>query len=184
MNLNWQPIPDLCSGVRTVHQNGCARGGYAKDVDPVQEAPLVHADERRPVDQIGALDRLRIEPQMAHRHRTRLLRVVDEVRLHEQITVLADDLRGVLVRPDRAIGTEPIEHSADSRVVGRERSIERETGVRDVVDDADREPVAWSFACRLVEDRFYHRGRELFAAEPVPTADDARGAAVAPAARR
>src|SRR4029453_17172310 len=107
--------------------------GNTQHLDSVEEAPLVHADERRTIDQIRALDGSRIEAKVAHGHRTRFLRVVHEVGLHEQGAVLADDLRRVLVRTDRSVGTQSIEHGSYTGVVGREPVVEGEAGVCDVV---------------------------------------------------
>ena len=55
-------------------------------------------------------------------------------------SVLADDGDRVLVRPDRAVGAEPVEDGAlDVGGFGVERVVDAEGGVGDVVDDADGE---------------------------------------------
>ncbi len=146
LRLDRQAVPDLLGRIRAVDQHRCPRCGDAQDVHALEEAPLVHADEGGPVDQVGALDRFGIEPQVADRHRARLLRVVDEVGLHDEIGVLADDLGGVLVGAHGAVGTEAVEHGTHAGVVGRERRVERQAGVGDVIDDADGEPVAGCLA--------------------------------------
>ena len=76
-------------------------------------------DEIRAGDQIGRADRLRAEAQMRHRHRAGLLRVIDEIALRVIVRLLADDLDGIFVRADRAVGTEAVEQRADD--VGRFR---------------------------------------------------------------
>ena len=183
LRLDRQAVPDLFGRIRTVDQHRCPRRGDAQHVHALEEAPLVHTDEGGPVDQVGAVDRFRVEPQVTDRHRPRLLRVVDEVGLHDQIGVLADDLGGVLVGADGAVGAEAVEHGPHAGVVGGERRIERQTGVSDVVDDADGELVAGRLASSLVEDRLDHRRGELLAAQPVATTDHSRCAAVGPGIR-
>ena len=67
--------------------------------------------------------------------------------------VLADDRDRVLVRSDGAVGAEAVEDRADDVVrLGRERPVDGEREVRDVVDDPDREPAPWLRLGEVVED--------------------------------
>ena len=97
-----------------------------------------------------------------------------------QVGVGADDLRGVLVGADGAVGTEPVEHGAHLGVVGAEVGVRHEAEVGDVVDDADREAVQWRVLRGLVEHGLHHRRRELLAAEAVATTEHTRGATIGP----
>ena len=70
---------------------------------------------------------------MRHRHRSRFLGVVDEVSLSVIVCVLANDLDRVLVRADRAICAQAIEHGANHAVgLSGESSVKLEAGVGDV----------------------------------------------------
>ncbi len=57
-------------------------------------------------DLIGRADRARAETQVRDSYRSGLLRVVDEVALRVVIGLLANDLDRILVRADRAVGTQ------------------------------------------------------------------------------
>ena len=137
------------------------------------------ADEVGILDEVGRADRFRPEPQVRHRHRTRLLRVVDEVALGEQVGVLADDLHRRLVGPDGAVGAEPEEHRL--HLTGRPRVAEPVVGVEaqpgDIVVDADGEPplrgavVSPIEPGQLVEDRLDMGRAELLRGQPVAPAD-------------
>ena len=140
----------------------------------------MHADEAGPFDEVGAADRCRIEAEMADGHRAGLLRVVHEVRLRVEVGVLADDLGGVLVRADGAVGAEPVEHGADLRMVGDEGRVMGQAAVRHVVDDAHREPVARGVSGCLCKHRGGHRRGELLAAQPVAAANHPRGDTACP----
>ena len=126
-------------------------------------------------DQVRRADGARPEPQVGGGHRTRLLRVVDEVPLRVEVGTLPDDLHRALVGAHRPVGAEPVEHGPHD-VVGlrRERAVDLERGVRDVVDDADREVVLRLILRELVEDGLGHRRIELLRGEAVASADHPR----------
>ena len=74
LHLDGKPVPDLGSAGYGLLISTVAPGrGNLQHFDGFEEAPLMHTDEGRPVDQIGAFDRLRIEAEVADRHRSRLL---------------------------------------------------------------------------------------------------------------
>jgi len=114
--------------------------------------------EARVFDQVGRPDRPRAEAQMRDRHGTRFLRVVDEVALHVEVGLVADDLDRVLVGADRTVRTEPEENGADHVVLlDVEFGVVLERAMRDVVDDADGEATAWLVRGQLVEYCLDHR---------------------------
>jgi len=82
----------------------------------------VTRDEISFLDEIGRADRLRSETQMRHRDRPRLLGVVHEVALGEQLGALTDDLDRCLVGSDRPIRAEAEEDGLD--FAGRARDLE------------------------------------------------------------
>ncbi len=73
-------------------------------------------DEIRLRDQIAGLDRLGTEAQMRDSHRAGFLGVVHEISLRVVVGVFSDDLDGVLVCADGAVGTESVEERADYAV--------------------------------------------------------------------
>ena len=129
------------------------------------------ASRTRYVDRIG----LGPEAQVRHRLRPGLLRVIDEVRLHVDVGVLADDLDGVLVGADRPVGAEAVEHGPEHVVVlGRERLVHVQARAVDVVGDADGEAGARLRGVEFVEHRLDHGRRELLGRQPVASAYHAR----------
>ena len=175
LHLPRQVVPDLVGGKRRVQQERRARRGMLEHVDLVHELELVAGDEAGAVHQVRRPDRLLARAQVGDRDRARFLRVVDEVALREEIRFLADDLDGVLVGADRAVGAEAVEHRRRHVLrLGPERRIPRERRVRHVVDDADGEMALRLVLGDLVEDRLHHRRRELFRRQAVAAGDDPR----------
>ena len=142
------PAPRAAGGptprraVGAVEQERGAGLGAVEHRHLLEQAELVAGDEVGVLDEVRRADRLGPEPQVRHGHRARLLRVVDEVALGEQVGVLADDLHRRLVGPDGAVGAEPEEHrlhlTGSAAVAERVVDVEAQPG--DVVVDADREP--------------------------------------------
>ena len=167
-------VPHGIGPVGAVEQKRSAGGRQPQDVLFLQEMELVAADEIRRADQIGRMDRARPEAQMRDRLRARLVRIVDEVALRIETGVFGDDLHAVLVRAYRAIGAEPVENRAH-HVVGLNRPvrIERETGMRDIVVDADGEAVLRIGLREFVEYGLRHGRIEILRRQPVAAADDA-----------
>ena len=123
------------------------------------------------------MDGLGAEPEVRDRLRARLLRVVDEVALHVDRRVLADDLDAVLVRADGAVGAEAEEHRPHgARGLGDPGGIVGQAGPAHVVVNADREVIPRRRPVELVEDGLDHRRRQLLGAEAVAAADHARQA--------
>jgi len=101
-----------------------------------------------------------------------LLGVVDEVTLGVVVRLLADDLDGVLVGPDRAVGPQA-EKDGPHDVVRLDVQLFNGQGqVGDVIDDADGEVVPGPVLGQLVEDGLDHGRRELLGGQPVAAADD------------
>ena len=131
------------------------------------------ADEPGLLDEVGGPDRLGAEPQMRHRLRAGLLRVVDEVPLRMHSLLGAEDLDRVLVRPDGPIGAQAEEDRAGGvRRLDVERRVVVEARSRDVVGDADREAATRPLGLQLGEDARDHAGSELLRRQPVAAPDD------------
>ena len=131
------------AGGRRVEQHPGARPGDAEDVDPVEQAEVVHADEAGLADQVGSPDRVRPEAQVRDGLTARLLRVVDEVGLGVHVGVGTEDLDRVLVRPDRAVRADAVEDGPQRLVVlDVEVTVIGQARPAHVVVDADREPGA------------------------------------------
>ena len=133
-------------------------------------------DEVRALDEVGGADRLGTESQVGHGDRARLLGVVDEVALGEEVGALADDLHRRLVGADGAVRAKPEEHGLDfagrSGVV--ELGVDRQAEVGDVVVDADREVLPGLRGGELIEDGLDHRRRDFLRGQAVAPADDPR----------
>ena len=168
-----QLVPDFVRPVGAVEQE---RGPFLRDVEHVdlhEELELMTGDEVGVLDQVRRSDRVLVEPQMGGRHGSRLARVVHEIALGEQWRVLTEDLHRVLVRTDRSVAPESVEHGTRLRAPARIEvwiDIQAETG--HVVDDPDRETTfRLGFRCL----REYRRGMgrsELLRRQPVPSTDD------------
>ena len=136
-----QVIPDLVGPVRGVEQERRAVLRRLEHLGLAEQPELVAGNEVGVLDEVRRADGLGPEAQVRHGDRARLLGVVDEVALGEQVGALADDLDRCLVRADRAVRAEPEEHRLD--LAGRtwvpELAVDRQAEVRHVVVDADRE---------------------------------------------
>ena len=121
------------------------------------------------------MNRLLAETQVRGGHRSRLLRVINEVALHIQFGLFADDLDGVLVGAHRPIRAQAEEHGA-YRIHGfsRERRVIVEAGMGDIVDDADSEVVLRSWLFQLFINASHHCWREFLGRQTVSPADDLR----------
>ena len=104
--LPRQVVPDLVRAVGAVEQEGRPVAGDVEDVHALEQVELVAGDEVGVGDEIGGVDRLWSEAQVRGCHGARLLRVVDEVALHEVLCRVDDDLGTVLVRPYGAVRAE------------------------------------------------------------------------------
>ena len=132
-------VPPGVDTVRARQQERRAGTCVLEYVEALEQPELVTGDEVGLFDQVRRFDRVVAETQVRDGHRSRLLRVVDEIRLHVVARFAGDDLGRILVSAHRAIRAQPVEQTADallgnapSRVVGEAR-----TG--DVVVDTDRE---------------------------------------------
>ena len=99
---------------------------------------------------------------MRRRHRPGFLRVVDEVALSVMVGRFTDDLDGVLVRTDRAVGPEPIENTTEDFVrFDIERLVVIHVRLRHIVDDPDREVSFGGILIHFIETPLDH-GRGEF----------------------
>ncbi len=83
------------------------------------------------------------------------------------VRVLADDLHGVLVGTDRAVGTEAEEHRLHAVGLGCPVGIPFEAEVGHVIDDANGELARRIIGLGRVEHSLDHRRRELLAGQAV-----------------
>ncbi len=104
--------PHFVGTVHAVQQEHAAGRRVLQDVILFEEHPLVAADEVGRGDQIRRVNGPRTKAQMRGGQRAGLLGVIDEVALRVIGRLFADDLDRVLVRADRAVGTEAVEHRA------------------------------------------------------------------------
>jgi hypothetical protein len=127
-------------------------------------------------DQIGALDRIGAEAQMADGHGTGFLGVVLEIALTVVGRLLGDDLDRVLIGRDGTVRAESVEDAGRDPLqrVGLEVGIPGQTGVADIVEDADGKGILGLIFGQFVEDRLDHRGREFLGTQAIASADDAR----------
>ena len=176
LDVSGQLIPDLVRPIWRVEQDRRSVLGELDDLGPLEQTELVARDEVRPLDEIGGANRLGTEPQVGDGDRPRLLGVVDEVALGEQVRAFADDLDRRLVRADGPVRAEPEEHRLDlaGRADVAEFRVDGQAQVRHVVVDADREVALGSLGGELIEDRFDHRRRDFLRREPISTARDPR----------
>ena len=172
-----QVVPDLVRTVWRVEQERRSVPGRLQHLGPAQHPELVTGDEVGLLHEIGRADGLRPEPQVRHRDRSRLLGVVHEVALGEQVRALADDLDRCLVGADRPVRPEPEEDGLDlaGRALVSEVAVDRQAEVRDIVVDPDREVSLRPGRRELLEDGLDHRRGHLLGRQPVTSPDDLRG---------
>src|SRR5574341_192752 len=188
LNFGGQVIPDFIRAIKAVQQENAAGPGVLQHIELLEEIELMASHKIGLIgfDQVWRTDRLRPEAQMGGRHRARFLRVVDEVALREIVGLFADDLDRVLVGTDRAVRAEAEEH-ATHRLgrLDREGGIHLEAGVRDIVNNADREvvlrlsrrviPLRGTLTrpyVQFIQRRLEHGRRELFGRQAVASTDD------------
>ena len=97
--------------------------------------------------------------KVRNRHRTRLLRIVDEISLGVVAGILPDNLDGILVGAHRSIGAEAVKHSAHDAVrLDRKLRIVAQAAVTDVVVDANREMIFLDAGAKLSKTAFTMAG--------------------------
>ena len=141
LHVARQVVPDLVCRVGAVQQEGGALAGEVEHLHALEQAELVAGQKVGLGDEIGGADLLGTEAQVRDRHRTALLGVVDEVALHVEVGVLADDLDRALVGAHGAVGAQAEEQRLDfaGRAAYAELGVGVEAQVRDVVVDAHGE---------------------------------------------
>jgi len=158
-----------------VHQQDRPGPGELQDIHPLQDRPVVAADEAGLVHQVRRLDRLGSEPQMRHRARAGLLGVVDEIALGVGARDRAQDLDGVLVGAHGPVRSQAVEHRPQGRgIFDVEVRVVGQGGQADVVVDSDGEPRTGGVPVHLVEDPDHHPRGEFLAGQAVTPTDDHR----------
>ena len=82
LHFGGKATPHLVGGMRRVDEHGRTLSRQVQYVQTIEEVPLVDAHERGLVDEVSAVDGMLVHAHVADRRAARLLRVVDEVRLH------------------------------------------------------------------------------------------------------
>ena len=156
-----------------VQKEGSAFLDACRDIVEGNVFLLVAGDEIGLVDEIRRFDRLLSETEVRDRDAARLLRVIREVPLSVHVRFVADDLDGVLVCADGAVGAESPELAADRSGWSRDDLLRgRKRRIGDVVHDADGEMVLRLEGLEVVEDGLdLVRGR-ILRTEAVSSADD------------
>ena len=176
LDVGRQVIPDLVGTIRRVEEERRAGLREVEDLDLVEEPELVACDEVGRVDQVGRSRGHGAEAQVRDGGPARLLGVVHEVALGEEVRAFADDLHRGVVRADRAVGAEAEEErlhlSRGAR--GTVVDIDRQAEMGDVVVDAHREVALGLGRRQLVEDGPDHARGDFLRREAVPAADHAR----------
>src|SRR3990172_375371 len=103
-------IPDLVWSVVAIQEERGTRLRCCQHIHLLEKVELVTSHEVGFLDLVRRADRLFAEPEVGDRRCTRFLRVVDEVTLCIERSVLPDDLDRVLVGADRSVGPEAEEH--------------------------------------------------------------------------
>ena len=174
-----QAVPHLLGWVRAVQQQRRAGRSPAQHVGALDQLGLVAADEAGVQYEIGGVDRAGSEAQVGNRLGAGFLGVVDEVALGVQAAVRAEDLDGVLVRADRAVRAEAVEHRADRAGRLDVQLGVVQAGAADVVGDADGEPRLRVRGGQVGEDAGHHARGELLGGQAIPAAGDHRHGAQA-----
>ena len=132
--LVGEAVPHLFGRVRGVEEVSRSRTGGKEGLVALEERPHVAGDEVGRIHEVGGADGLRPKAQVADGEDPGLLRVIDEVALDVVVGVLADDLDGVLVGPDGAVGAQAVEEGAkDPRLLASEAFVGGEARVSEVV---------------------------------------------------
>src|SRR6185369_15533869 len=168
-----QMFPNLCRFIRAVQEQGRTVCGRVENLVTLQKIELVDSNEVCALYQIGALDRLRTKAQVRHGHRAGLLRVVNKIALRIVGRFLANNLDRVLVRADRAVGSQAPEQcshlsggfSGEIRVVGQ--AVEG-----DVIFNTDAEMVLRLVLHHFIENTFDHGRGEFFRAQTIAPTDE------------
>src|SRR6185369_5294935 len=166
-------VPDFTMPEGGAEQEGAARFGLADHVVFLQEGEVVTGDEVGVVDQVGGVDGLFPETQVRDGDGAGLFGVVDEIGLGKVLGGFADDLDGVLVGADGAVGAETEEHGFVGAIHGGAEGWRvLQAAVGDVFLDADHEVVLRFGFFQVVQDRFGHGRGEFLGTQAVAAADD------------
>ncbi len=161
------PVPDLLGAVGAVQEEGGPLHGVLEHVVALQEDELVAGDEIRLVHEIGGMDRFGPEPEVRHRYRPRLARIVGKVPLGVVGRILPDDLDRILVGTDGAVRPQPVEEAARDVPLDAEIGVVIDRVAGDVVVDPDAEIVLRGLLFQFLENAADHGRGEFLRGEPV-----------------
>ena len=176
LHAPWQFVPDPLRRGGGVEQEGGAGSGLVQHVVTAEKDRLMAGDEAglAIAHQIAATDGLGPKAQVGDGDGPGLLGVVLEIPLAEVGGLLGDDLDGVLVGGDGAVGAQPVEDAGrdPGRRVGTKVGVPVQAGMTHVVDDAQGEGPLGPVPGQLVEDRLDHGRGEFLGREAIPAATD------------
>ncbi len=115
---------------------------------------------------------LRSKTQVRNRHRARFLGIVHKVTLGIIVGIFADYLDGVLIRANRAIGTQSIKQCPNNVVsLCGKIGIVIQTGLADVVTDANCKMIFQLVFAEMIEDSLDHGRGKIFRRQTIPSSD-------------
>ena len=156
-------------------QESSALFGLGQHVIFFKEARIVTCDEIGTGDKVRLAKKLFAESQVGNRNRPSLLRIINEVTLDVVFGQLADYHNRVMIRPNRPIRTQTIEHRAEHAFIRNlKRFINIETVVSDIINDADTEFVLRACRIEIVKYCLDHRRREFLRTQTIPAAHNKR----------
>ena len=175
LRLMGEVVPCGVRAVRRVEKEDRSLPRRFKNRLLFEQVVLVASDEIRGGDQIRGANRIFSKPQMRNRDGSRLLRVVNKIRLGMEAEFLGNDLDRILVRTHRAVGAKAEEDRLVECLAGEvELRIIAEREPADVVLDADREFLAGDLRLHIREDRRRHGRSEFFRRKAKPATADRR----------
>ena len=168
-------IPDLGGRVgRSEEEYGAGLGGL-EHVILLEVGEAVASGEVGRVDEVGAADHLAAEAEVGDRNAAGLLGVVLEVTLSVVLGVVTDDLDGVLVGSDRAVGAETPEHALLAVALGNDEfAVAEDVAAHDVIDDADDEVVDRLLGRHVRVDVGAHLRSEVLRTDTVAAGENLR----------
>ena len=160
-----------------IQQEGAAFLDFVGNVKSVHIALLVAGHKISHCDVVAAADGLVAEAQVASCQSAGLFRIILEVGLHVLVGIVADDLAGILVGADGAVGSEPPEFAGNDALTCRNDILSHGEGsICYVVHDADGE-VVFLLALHVVINSLELGGGGVLGAQPVAAAEHANARA-------
>ena len=145
----------------------------AGHVELLQIRRVVHGHEVRGLHQIGGVDGLVGEAQMALGHAAGLLGVIVEIGLGVLVGGLADDLHGVLVGAHGAVAAHAPQLAGHHMLAAGVDLLIGQRGKGHVVVDADGEAILGLVQQQVIVHRLHHAGGRVFSRQAEAAAHNA-----------